>query len=540
VRKFVIPAAIVLGISSLGSRVIGIIRDHLLTHRFGATREVFDTFSQLDLYYAAFRLPDFIYNLLILGTVSSVFIPVFAGLIQKNKEEAWKIAAVVMNLVLIVTIGLCFALAVFAPYIMPYFTFGFPDEAIVETVKLTRIMLFTPLLFGLSAVATSILNSFHRFTAMSFSPLLYNLGIIGGILYLEPIYGIAGVAFGVLIGAALHLLVQLPSVFAVGYRPSLSLDLSHPRLRKMGSMMVPRILSLSVNQVNLVINTAIASSFVVGSVTVLNLAINLQSLPVGVIGLSVAVATFSSLAQIASNGKLDEFAERISVTMRMILFLVIPAAAGMIQLRTELVRLILGSGSFNWTDTVMTANTLGYLCIGLFAVALLPLISRAFYALEDTYTPLKVSLVSIGLNLVLALLFGIYLDMGVQGLALAVSISAVFNFSVLFFALHDKLGQRLHLSDIFTSTLKILFATFVMMAFVQLTKWHIGIRVDMETFFGVFLKTSLSAMVGVLIYITAAHLLSCREVGEVWKRFRPEHTAAQPTPIDTPDDEFTT
>jgi putative peptidoglycan lipid II flippase len=381
-------------------------------------------------------------------------------------------------------------------------------------------MLVTPVIFGLSAIATSVLNSFKSFIAIALAPVFYNIGIIIGILFLEPKYGIEGVTYGVIIGTALHLIIQLPSLIKVGWRPSWSLDLSHPRLRKMGSMVVPRILSMSASQVNLVINTSIASSFVVGSVTILNLAINLQSLPVGVIGLSVAVATFSTLSEIASTGDFDRFAERIMLTIRMILFLIIPAAAGMIQLRTELVRLILGSGKFNWTDTVLTADTLGYFSIGLFAFALLPLLSRAFYALEDTYSPLKISLFSVVLNLAGAYIFGVVMDMGVMGLGLAFSLVNIFQVTFLYLLLNQKIEWRFKNADLLYSVLKIGFATFVMMAFVQLAKWQIGVRVDMNTGLGVSLKTFGSSAIGIGSYIFAAHLVGCHEVKELISKFR--------------------
>jgi len=219
--------------SSLASRILGVVRDHMLTAKFGATRAAIDSVSELDIYYAAFRLPDFIYNLLILGTISSVFIPIFSGMLREDKDEAWKIANTVVNLVLLVTIGISFALAVFAPYIVPFFVYGFTDAATDQTIFLTRIMLFTPVIFGLSAVASSVLNSFKRFTAMSFSPVFYNVGIIVGIIYLEPRFGILGVTYGVVAGACLHLLAQIPSVFSCGYRPTFKMDLKHPSINRL-------------------------------------------------------------------------------------------------------------------------------------------------------------------------------------------------------------------------------------------------------------------------------------------------------------------
>lgn len=518
--RFYIPAAVILGLSNFGSRFLGVFRDHLLTRTFGATRDVPGVISELDVYYAAFRLPDFLFNLLILGTVSSVFIPVFAGMLKSNKEQAWNIAASVMNLVLLVMCFMSGILWFFVDSLMPYFTYGFDEAALQETIRLTRMMLLTPIFFGLASVTTSVLNSFHRFVAMSFSPVVYNAGIIFGIFFLEPRFGISGVTLGVVFGSFLHLAILIPSLFKVGFRPQLSLNLSHPKLRKMGSLAIPRMISLSASQINLIVTTALASGYSVGSVAILNLAINIQSLPVGIIGLSVAIATFATLAEIASSGNLDRFADRISTTTRMILFLMIPTTAVMIQLRAELVRLVFGSGSFNWTDTVITADAMGYLAISLFALALLPLYSRAFYALEDTRTPLYVTLFSVVLNTSLAYLLGSHLSMGVHGLTLAISLSTIFHVSFLYLTLNERLEGRLHSLQQAMSIVKASVATLCMMMSLQFGKFLIGGSVSMDTFLGVLLKTLGSLTLGGITFLVVAHILGCTEIREVLKKFR--------------------
>ncbi|OGC82412.1 MAG: murein biosynthesis integral membrane protein MurJ [Candidatus Abawacabacteria bacterium RIFCSPHIGHO2_01_FULL_46_8] len=530
-RRFAVPAAVLLGVSSFFSRILGVVRDHLLTNEFGATRPIAGAISELDTYYAAFRIPDFIYNLLILGTISAVFIPVFTALVYKDKEEAWRLTATIINLLVIILLGVTFFAAIFTPYIIKAFTLGFDEASIKLTVSLTRVMLLSPLLFGLSAVASSVLNTFKKFWAIALSPIFYNLGILVGIVFLVPKIGIFGVAIGVIIGAFLHLAVQLPALHFTGFSYQPIIEMDNPRLRKMARLIVPRILALSTTQINLVINTIIGSTLIAGSITILNLADNLQSLPAGIIGVSVAIATFSTFAELASTGNKEGFVTKLSETLRSVLFLIVPAAMGMILLRAELVRLILGSGKFNWTDTVLTANTLGFFCIGLFAASLIPVLARAFYAYQDTKTPLMISFFALVMNVVLSLALTKWLDFGVAGLALALSLANIIAVTLLFLSLKTKLGDNLDSDRILLSALKIIFCTVVMAGFVQVTKTVIGSNVDMTTFLGVFLKTFGSTIVGALTYLAVAKLLRCDELKLVFRPWREQQTMLKPHEI---------
>lgn len=495
------------------------VRDHMLTNKFSLT-EATGGFSLLDSYFAAFRIPDLLYSLLVLGTISTVFIPVFTGMIHKNKDEAWEVTSTVINLVIFILIGLSFALFIFVPYLIKYFTVGFGPEAMQTTVNLTRIMLLSPLIFGLSAVASSILNSFKRFIGIALAPIFYNLGIIAGIVFLAPIYGIYGVAIGVLIGALGHLLVQLPMVYRCGFKYVPSLKVEHPKFKKMAKLVVPRVLALSANQINLLFDTFLGSTLIAGSIAIFHLAQNLQSLPVGVVGISVAVSTFSTFAELAIEGDLHKFCRQLSKMIRSVLFLIIPASVGMILLRTELVRLILGSGKFNWTDTILTANTLGYFCIGLFAVSLTPLIARAFYSHQDTVTPLICSFITVVLNIGLALLFTKGMNFGVAGMALAFSLSAIVGFTILTLCMHQKMRGHISLQYIFYNSAKILFCSIVMAGFVQVTKSMVGDLVNMQTFVGVLIKTMSAVGVGVISYGMVAHMIRCEELVYILSRLR--------------------
>lgn len=529
--RLVIPAAVLLGLSSFFSRILGVVRDHLLTKEFGATRQIAGAISELDTYYAAFRIPDFIYNLLILGTISAVFIPVFTTLVYKSKEEAWRLASTIINLLIIILVGLTFAAAIFTPYIVKCFAIGFDAPSLKLTVSLTRIMLLSPILFGLSAVASSILNTFKQFWAIALAPIFYNIGILIGIIFLVPYVGIFGVAIGVIIGAFLHLAAQLPALHFAGFRYQPIFEMDNPRLKRMAKLIIPRILALSTTQINLVINTIIASTLITGSVTIFYLADNLQSLPAGIIGVSVAIATFSTFAELASAGNKGLFVKKLSETIRGVLFLIIPSAIGMILLRAEIVRLILGSGRFNWTDTVLTANTLGYFCIGLFGMSLIPVLARAFYAYQDTKTPLIISFVCLLLNVTLSLIMTKWLDFGVAGLALALSISNITAVTLLFLSLKTKLGNSLDSDRILLSALKIIFCTIVMAGFVQVSKILIGSNVDMTTFIGVAIKAFGSTVIGAIVYIFVAKLVRCKELRLVFRSWREKRTVIRPGEI---------
>lgn len=499
-------AAALLALFSVASRFLGVIRDHILAGSFGAGTE-------LDIYFAAFRVPDFIYNLVVLGALSAGFIPIFSEMIQRSKivpgekEKLVRLASNVFNTLLLLIFLLSILGILFARPLTDWVAPGFSDAAKDQTADLTRIMFLSPLFLGMSGVLGGILQSYKRFFVYSLSPIFYNLGIIFGALVLVRFWGLTGLAWGVVLGAALHFAIQLPTVWKLGFRYHLFLDWRDRGLRQIARMMGPRTLSLAVSQVNLLAMTALASSLDSGSLTVFNLANNLQSFPLGVFGISFAVAAFPFLSENAY--KPEELKARFSATIRQILFFIIPASVLLITLRAQIIRIIYGSGAFNWQDTVLTMNTLGFFALSLFAQATIPLLVRVFYARRDSLTPFYLGLFSVGLNIILAWYLRPYF--GVAGLALAFSIASIVNFLSLWIWLYFRVGS-LDLDKILVSVLKFSGAAIGAGAVVQILKVAVWPFIDMTTFAGVFIQLVVSASGGIIVYIVLCRVFKSEEL----------------------------
>jgi putative peptidoglycan lipid II flippase len=495
-------AAFIIAITSLTSRLLGIFRDRILAGSFGAGKT-------LDIYFAAFKIPDLIYNLLVLGALSAGFIPIFINLKKENLKSAWYLANNTLNILLLFLAILSLLGIIFIKPLTSIITPGFDALAKEETARLTMIMFLSPILLGASALIGGILQSFRRFIAYSLAPIFYNLGIIIGALFFVDIWGTIGLAWGVVLGAFLHLLIQIPSAFSLGFRFKFILNLKDRATRKLARLMVPRTLSLAISQINLVVITILATSLETGSLTVFNLANNLQFFPIGIFGISFAIAVFPLLSE--KVGSPEKYKEIFSSTMRKILFFIVPATVILITLRAQIIRVILGTGAFTWRDTIMTMNTLGFFALSLFAQASIPLLVRMFYARHDSKTPFYLGLISVALNVVLAILLGN--RMGVAGLALAFSIAAIFQFFLLWLRLNIVVGDlntAKIMSAIFIYTLAALFCGLV----VQTTKLAIWLFIDMTTFLGVFIQLTVCASLGLLTYFLICYYLKNPEAKE--------------------------
>ncbi len=499
-------AAILVATSSLLSRVLGLFRDRILASHIGPGPE-------LDIYFAAFRIPDLLFNLIVLGALSAGFIPIFSRLIKnsspKNHEdnaESWVLVNNVLNTLSLILVVLGIIGVIFAPWLMKIVAPGFSPENQLRAAQLARIMFLSPLFLGVSGIVGATLQSFKRFFAYSLSPIFYNLGIIAGALWLMDIWGLPGLAWGVILGAFLHLLVQVPALVNLGFRYQFLLNWRDKNLRQIARLMVPRTLSLAIGQIDLLVITSIASGLTAGSLTIFSLANNLQSFPVGIFGVSFAVAAFPTFSQYANNK--EKLEASFSETFRRILFFVIPATVLMITLRAQIVRVVFGTGVFSWNDTVLTMNALALFSLSLFAQASIPLLVRVFYARQDSKTPFILSLLAITVDVVLAIILSRRL--GVLGLPLAYSIASVFNFLLLWFYLIFKVGN-FDLPRIAVSAFKFSLAALGAGAAIQITKQVVGNSVNMTTFVGVFTQLSLAAIAGVAIYLLVCYLLRSEE-----------------------------
>jgi putative peptidoglycan lipid II flippase len=524
-------AAFILAASSVASAILGFLRDRLLAGRFGAGEE-------LDIYYAAFRIPNLIFGLLISGGIIAAFLPIFSEYYKKDKEKAWRLASNVLNVFLLFSILICLILMIFVPYFIQFIVPGFDEKNKAITVTLTRIMFLSPIFFGISNILASILQYFRRFLVYALAPILYNVGIIIGILVFAPLFGLKGLAFGVVLGAFLHWFVQFPSAIGCGFYWKPIFSPFSCGLKRIITLMIPRTISAVASHLNLIIITAIASTIGVGSIAIFNLAEHFRSLPIGIIGGSFAVAAYPFLARLEAEKEREKFIQSLSSTCRQVLFLVVPLSFLLFLLRAQIIRLILGTGKFDWLATRLTAGSLGLFAIGIFAYSLIPLFVRAFFSLQDTKTPLFISIFSLTLNILLAFLFVWLLkfengfhnffasllkledieNIRVIGLPLAISISGIVQLSLLLFFLYRKIGN-FRLKDIRQSFEKIVLASFVMSFFVYLTLHFIAGFVNMQTGFGVLTQTILAGLIGIFVYCLMAYVLKLSEMKLLFRQF---------------------
>jgi putative peptidoglycan lipid II flippase len=506
----VASAAFVIAVAGILSRVLGLLRDRILATQFGAG----DT---LDVYYAAFRVPDLIYNLLILGALSAAFIPVFTGLIAKEEEgEAWELVNVFLTTALLLLLVIAAIFALFAPQLMRLVTPGFAPDKMQSVVTLTRIMFLSPVFLGISGIFGGILNSFKRFLIYSLAPIMYNLGIIFGAVFLVGPFGIAGLAWGVVLGAFLHMAVQYPNVKLVGLKYFPHLNFRNNHLQKVLKLMIPRTMGLAVTQINLLIVTIIASTLATGSLTIFNFANNLQSFPLGIFAIPFALAVFPVLSHHAARSERDAFIENFSKTFRQILFFVIPASILILVLRAQIVRIVLGAGKFDWEDTILTFQALGIFSVSLFAQSTIPLLARSFYALHNTRVPFLTGIAGEAVNLAAALILSGYF--GVLGLVWAFSLACIVNMFLLVFILRNKL-ENLDDKKILNVVLKISVSAMCAGLVAQLAKYLISSYIDLDTFIGVFEQMIFAGTFGIGTYLVLTHYFALEEFHYLKKLF---------------------
>ena len=490
-------AAIIVGCFTLLAKLVALARDSLLAGKIGPG----DT---LDIYYAAFRIPDFIFNLLVLGTLSVAFIPVFTEWLVKDRAKAYRIANSVLNFAFLAMAFCCLILLLFSVPLTKALVPGFTGDKFTQTVSLVRLFLLSPIIFTVSSVFSSILSSYKKFLITSLAPILYNLGIIFGLFFLYPKFGVMGLGYGVILGAILHLLVQIPEVMRYGFTWSPIIDFHEPVLKKIGKLFLPRIIGMDNSQISLLVATTVGSILASGSVTIFNFANNLEAVPLSIFALSVSAASFPLLSEQFAQKDNAGFVKTLGSNVMQVLFFIIPLAILMIIFRTYIVRLVLGHGNFNWDDTRTTFTTLGILAFSLLGQSLSPLFSRSFYARQNTIIPVMVNITAIVLNAVLAVVLG--KSHGLYGIAIALSISCTVDALLMFIFLRIKLvkdGVSLagFDKDLFVFIFKILAASVVMGLVARAGIYTIAPFVDTKTNLGIVLQAGISGLLAVASFI---------------------------------------
>jgi putative peptidoglycan lipid II flippase len=437
-------AALVVTTGFLVSGLLGLIRTAAISSTFG-------TSDALDAFYAAQRIPETIFVLVAGGALGSSFIPVFTRyLAADDRESAWRLASAAMTLVGLVSALLALVVALLAPAVVPAVLVpGSPPEMQALTVSLTQIMLVTTIVFSVSGIVMGVLNAHQSFLLPALAPSMYNIGLIIGALVLARTGGqpnIYGLAWGAILGSCLHLGIQLPSLLRlahVRFLPSWRV----PGLREVFLLMGPRILGLAVVQINFAVNVAFSSSMVAGSLTALNTAWFVLFFVLGVIGRSIGAAVFPTLSALAAEEKMDSFKNRLSSAMRGVLFLSFPATVGLILLGGPVISLLFERGEWTAESTAGTAWALSFFAIGIAGHSLLEVLSRAFYALADTRTPVAIGIISMLSNIVLSVIFiRLIGDAGslsrgpFAGLALSNSLTTIGEAIALWWLLRRRIG----------------------------------------------------------------------------------------------------
>lgn len=501
----ILGGAILISFFTIISKILGLVRDRMLAYFFGAG-------EILDAYFASFRIPDLIFNTLVLGALASAFVPVFVKLNQKDNKKAVYVSNSILNILTVALTIIALIFIVKANFFVKLLVPGFNLAQLDLTIKLTRIMLISIVIFGASNIMSSLLNSYKSYFYYSLAPVMYNVGIIGGVI-LSKYYGYTYLAWGVVIGSLLHFIIQLFAVIKIGWHYLPIFDFKDLYVRKIFKLMLPRTLGLAIMQVNQVVITMIASNLVAGSISVFYFGMNLQSAIVGVFGVSIAIVVFPVLSEHAHND--EKFIDYLVHKIKKIIFLVVPISVLMIILRAQIVRIVLGTGNFDWHDTYYTAQVLGYFSLSLVFQCLVPLIARAFYALEDTKTPVITSMISFILNIILAIILS--RSMGIEGIAIAFSLSSMVNLILLFLVLNKKFRQfKKHKLNIFI--FKVLLSSFFMGVMTYLVRHFASLGVNMDKFIGIALQFLVSFTLGVIVYFIFSIIMKIPEA-EMLKKY---------------------
>jgi putative peptidoglycan lipid II flippase len=513
------------------SQILALVRDRLLAASFGAN-------GALDVYYAAFRIPDFIFITVGSMVSISVLIPFLMDKIKTGQEEGKKFIGNIFSFFFLVIIvaGVIGFFAV--PFLSTFLFPGFTGSKLDEVVSLTRILLLSPVFLGLSNIFGTLTQAYRRFFLYALSPILYNLGIIVGIIFLYPIFGLSGLAYGVILGAILHFIIQIPFVIESKLLPRLSFRLDYAEIRKVLAISIPRTFTLGSDNISVMFLLSFASLMTVGSIAVFNFSYNLQSVPLSIIGVSYSLAAFPVLIKYFSNGELDKFAEQAIASAKHIIFWSVPVVVLFVVLRAQIVRTILGSGEFDWADTRLTAAALAIFAISLVFQNLTMLFVRAYYAVGRTKTPFIAKLI----NAVTTILFG-YLFMlaymhypvfkyfleslfkvqGIEGsivltLILGWSFGELLNSIALWFVFEkDFKGFSRPVLKTFIQVL----AASMVMGYVAYLSLNIFDNIfNLNTSFGIFMQGFLSGLFGIVFAILILIIFRNQELSDIWQTLK--------------------
>ena len=487
------------------SRILGFVR-------LRAAAEVFGRTWHTDAFNAAFVIPDLMYFLLVGGALSSAFIPVFTSYLARGDEdEAWIVASSFLNATFLGLVALTGLGIMFSPQLAPLVAYKFTGEQLKLLIHLMRIMFPAVFFTALAGLAVGVLNSYQKFILPVTGPIIYNIGIILGAYLLGPKIGIAGMAIGTVAGAIANFTLQLVQLWPWKGRYQLKIDWHHPGMGQILHLMLPAVISLSIAQVNLIISQNLASGLAKGTITALQIANRLMQFPLGVFAMGISQVIFPTMTRQAARGEWEVFRNTFSRGLRSIFLITIPSAAGLLALGEPVIRLLFEAGEFGPSDTRATAYALFFFAPGLVALSGTQLLTRIYYSLQDTRTPVKVGIQAIIMNTLLSLAFLKFTSLGYGGLALAYSITNIANMTSYTLRLRKRMGS-IDGTRILATIIKSSTASAFMGLAVYYLAQHIGQLVDLATTRGRALQVMVPVAVGALIYLVLAIAFRMEEI----------------------------
>ncbi|MEI6843189.1 MAG: lipid II flippase MurJ [bacterium] len=520
-------AAYLLGFFAFCSQILALVRDRILAAQFGAT-------STLDIYYASFRIPDFIFITVGSMVSVSVLIPFILERSKKDKDNGREFISNIFSFFFIFIVVTCCIVFFFVPQLSKYLFPGFSGGTLSQVISLTRVLLLSPIFLGLSNILGTITQANKRFLLYSASPILYNLGIILGIVFLYPSFGIVGLAYGVIFGAFLHFAIQIPYILERGVFPKFKLKFDLSEIKKVLFVSVPRTFTLGSDNISMMFLVSFASLMTAGSIAVFNFSFNLQSVPLAIIGVSYSLAAFPILIQTYLSGDMKKFTGQVAGSAKHIIFWSIPIVTLFIVLRAQIVRTILGAGQFNWYNTRLTAASLAIFAASIVFQNLTLLFVRAYYATGNTKKPFLAKGINALLTVVLGYVFMIWYSASpifrdvvesilrvkdipgtiVLMLPLGWSIGEFFNMLVLWISFQRDF--KTFSKEVFKTFFQVLVSSLAM-GFVAYNLLNTFDDIfDLTTTLGIFLQGFCSGVIGIIVAVVILYLFKSEEIQEVW------------------------
>jgi putative peptidoglycan lipid II flippase len=524
-------AALLLGLFSFLSQFIGFLRDRLLAHIFGAS-------TDLDIYYAAFRVPDFLFVTVASVVSLSVLIPFIIEKDAEGREELRRFLDSVFSFFLVMVVVVAGAAYLLMPWISGILFRGFSPEGLSEIIHLSRLLLISPIILGLSNLFGSITQAYNRFAIYALAPILYNSGIVIGVIVLGERFGVEGVAWGVVGGAAMHALIQIPFIVKQGLLPRPILNINLGLIKKVARISLPRTLTLSMSSLALILLVSMASVMAAGSISILSFSVNLMTVPLSLIGVSYSLAAFPTLTRKFQEKNIEAFVSQMQESARFIIFWSLPFTALLIVLRAQVVRSLLGSGLFDWEATRLTAAVLALFVLSSLFQSLILLFMRGFYSAGHTKIPFYLNLFS---TLILGAsayylteyfyahdefrhFFASLLKVEdlpgsvVLMLPLGFSIGTIINCVALWVFFEREF--RGFTKGIMKSLREGFLASLVMGISAYVSLNYFDTVFDLETLPGIFLQGFLSGVIAIVCGVAVLVLLKSRELAQVWAVLR--------------------